>query len=69
LGRNPRRGGSHEEGPVEPSRSPPELIDVRIGELGDWRGEMISRLRALIKEAGPEVAEEWKWKTPVWTTG
>ena len=44
-----------------------ELIDARIEALGDWRGEMLSRLRALIKEAEPEVAEEWKWTTPVWS--
>ena len=48
--------------------SPSELIDARIDELGDWRGEMLSRLRALIKEAEPEVVEEWKWRgTPVWS--
>ena len=48
--------------------SPSELIDARIEELGDWRGEMLARLRALIKEADPEVAEEWKWRgTPVWS--
>lgn len=48
--------------------SPSELIDARIEDLGDWRGEMLSRLRALIKEAEPEVAEEWKWRgTPVWS--
>ena len=50
------------------AESPTELIDARIEELGDWRGEMLSRLRALIKEADPEVAEEWKWRgTPVWS--
>jgi hypothetical protein len=43
------------------------LIDARIRELGDWRGEMLSRLRALIKQADPEVVEEWKWETPVWS--
>ena len=42
------------------------LIDARINELGDWRGEMLSRLRALIKQADPEMTEEWKWNTPVW---
>lgn len=48
-------------------QSPSALIDARIEELGDWRGEMLSRLRALIKQADPEVAEEWKWRgTPVW---
>jgi hypothetical protein len=43
------------------------LIDARIQELGDWRGEMLSRLRALIKQADPEVVEEWKWRNPVWS--
>jgi hypothetical protein len=43
------------------------LIDARIEELGDWRGEMLARLRALIKDADPEVVEEWKWQTPVWS--
>ena len=47
--------------------SPSQLIDARIKELGDWRGEMLARLRALIKEADPEVVEEWKWRgVPVW---
>jgi hypothetical protein len=47
--------------------SPSELIDGRIEELGDWRGAMLSRLRALVKEADPEVVEEWKWRgVPVW---
>ena len=44
------------------------LIDARIQELGDWRGEMLSRLRALVKQADPRVVEEWKWMgTPVWS--
>lgn len=43
------------------------LIDVRIEELADWRGEMLSRLRALIKQADPEVIEEWKWGNPAWS--
>jgi hypothetical protein len=44
------------------------LIDARIQEFGDWRGEMLSRLRALIKQADPKVVEEWKWRgTPVWS--
>ena len=47
--------------------SPSELIDARIKELGDWRGEMLARLRELIKQAVPEVVEEWKWRgVPVW---
>ena len=50
------------------SKSPSQLIDARIKELGDWRGEMLSRLRALVKEADPEVVEEWKWRgVPVWS--
>ena len=52
------------------AESPSELIDARIQELGDWRGEMLARLRALIKAADPEVVEEWKWRgTPVWSHG
>ncbi|MGF7169369.1 hypothetical protein FHS91_001028 [Sphingobium xanthum] len=47
-----------------------ELIDGRIAELGDWRGETLARLRALIHEADPEVIEEWKWRgVPVWSHG
>ncbi|HEY2358793.1 MAG TPA: DUF1801 domain-containing protein [Phenylobacterium sp.] len=46
------------------------LIDARIRELGDWRGETLARVRALIKEADPEVVEEWKWRgVPVWSDG
>jgi hypothetical protein len=49
------------------SQNASELIDARIEELGDWRGEMLSRLRSLVKQADPEVVEEWKWRgTPVW---
>jgi hypothetical protein len=49
------------------SESPSELIDERIRELGDWRGKMLSQLRALIKQADPEIVEEWKWRgVPVW---
>jgi len=46
-----------------------ELIDARIEELGDWRGETLARLRALIRQAEPEVVEEWKWSVPVWSLG
>jgi hypothetical protein len=53
---------------TDESRSPSELIDLRIAELDDWRGETLSRMRGLIKEADPEVVEEWKWRgTPVWS--
>ena len=50
------------------STSPSQLIDAKIKELGDWRGKMLSRLRTLVKEADPEVVEEWKWRgVPVWS--
>jgi hypothetical protein len=50
------------------SKTPSQLIDARIKELGDWRGKMLSRLRTLVKEADPEVVEEWKWGgVPVWS--
>jgi hypothetical protein len=49
-------------------KSPSQLIDARIKELGDWRGKMLSRLRTLIREADPAVVEEWKWRgVPVWS--
>ena len=49
-------------------KSPSQLIDARIKELGDWRGQMVGLLRALVKEADPEVIEEWKWRgVPVWS--
>jgi len=47
--------------------TPAELIDGRIRELGGWRGERLAQLRALVHEALPEVVEEWKWRTPVWS--
>jgi hypothetical protein len=49
------------------ARSASHLIDERIAELGGWRGEMLARLRKLIKEADPDVVEEWKWNVPVWS--
>jgi hypothetical protein len=49
------------------SESPSNLIDARIKELGDWRGKTLSRLRALVKQADPEVVEDWKWQVPVWS--
>src|SRR5450631_3575283 len=50
------------------TKSPSQLIGARIKELGDWRGKMLSRLRTLVKEADPEVVEEWKWRgVPVWS--
>ena len=57
-----KKSGSQE------SKSPSQLIDARIKELGDWRGKTLSRLRTLVKEADPEVVEEWKWRgVPVWS--
>jgi hypothetical protein len=57
-----------EKGAVREGESPSRLIDARIAELTDWRGEMLARLRALIKQAAPEVLEEWKWRgVPVWS--
>ena len=57
-----RNSGSDEGG------TPSELIDARIEQLGDWRGETLARIRALIRQADPEVVEEWKWRgVPVWS--
>ena len=52
---------------VPEGKTPSDMIDQRIEELDDWRGEMLSRLRALIKAADPKVVEEWKWNVPVWS--
>jgi hypothetical protein len=55
------------ESPSETGKSPSALIDARIEELGDWRGDLLGRLRALVKEADPDIVEEWKWRgVPVW---
>ena len=63
----PRRAGACTSLVTMSAGSPSELIDARIVELGDWRSETLARIRDLIKEADPEVVEEWKWKgTPVW---
>ena len=52
---------------AQPSKSPARLIDARIKELGDWRGVMLGQIRAVVKDADPEVVEEWKWRgVPVW---
>ena len=59
-----KRGSKESKG----EESPTQLIDARIRELADWRGEMLARVRALIKQADPEVIEEWKWRgVPVWS--
>ena len=61
-----KRQSGPEEGKARDS--PSELIDARIRELSDWRGEMLARVRTLIKQADPEVVEEWKWRgVPVWS--
>ena len=53
---------------AQEDRSPTQLIDQRIEDLGDWRGEMLARLRGLIRQADPEAVEEWKWRgVPVWS--
>jgi hypothetical protein len=57
------------EEPDAEGRPASELIDKRIAELGDWRGDALSRMRELIREAGPGVVEEWKWGVPVWSHG
>jgi hypothetical protein len=62
---NKRQRGSEEGNAGD---SPSQLIDARIKELSDWRGEMLARVRTLIKQADPEVVEEWKWRgVPVWS--
>lgn len=52
---------------ADAGKSPSQLIDQRVAELGDWRGERLARLRALIRAADPGITEEWKWNTPVWS--
>ena len=55
---------------TQEDRSASQLIDARIAELGDWRGKVLSRIRGLIREADPEVVEEWKWRgVPAWSHG
>ena len=61
--RFPKKTPAHDEG-----KSPSELIEARLRELGDWRGPLLSRLRAVILSAGPSVVEEWKWNVPVWSS-
>lgn len=51
---------------VKESQSPSKLIDARVQELGDWRGDMLARLRAVITKAHPGIVETWKWDVPVW---
>jgi hypothetical protein len=59
-----------EKSATSEGESPSRLIDARIRELGDWRGEKLAHVRALIRQADPEVVEEWKWRgVPVWSDG
>jgi hypothetical protein len=62
--KTPAKVGAKATAPAAPAST---LIDQRIRELGDWRGETLARLRALIRDADPEAVEEWKWNTPVWS--
>jgi hypothetical protein len=57
-----KRSGTSQEG-----QSASQLINGKIAGLGDWRGDTLDRIRALIKEADPDILEEWKWETPVWS--
>jgi hypothetical protein len=66
-GCNPRLGQVMKKSGSTEGPSASELIDKRIAEIGDWRGETLSRMRKLIKEADPDVVEEWKWGVPVWS--
>ena len=54
--------------PSDLGKSPSQLIDARILELGDWRGEALSHLRSVIRNAHPSIVEEWKWNVPVWSS-
>ncbi len=59
-----------DEQSAKDTKSPSQLIDERIKELGDWRGRVLSKIRGLIRQTDPEVIEEWKWRgTPVWSHG
>ena len=53
--------------PPPKGKTPSDMIDAKIASLGDWRGEMLARIRALIRQADPKVVEEWKWSVPVWS--
>ena len=61
---NTRSGDAQDQKAGEPASS---LIDARIRELGDWRGQTLARVRAIIRQADPGVVEEWKWRVPVWS--
>jgi hypothetical protein len=70
MGSSEAREGRVQDGDAQDGISPAERIDERIRELADWRGEMLARLRGLIRHAIPDVVEEWKWRgVPVWYQG
>ncbi len=63
-----RASAGSDESMARKSKSPSQLIDEKIKELGDWRGELLSRLRNLVRQADPDVVEEWKWRgVPLWS--
>ena len=65
---NPKKSASTKAKSASKSdKSASQMIDERIAELGDWRGKMLSQLRGIIKQADPDVVEEWKWSVPVWS--
>lgn len=66
--KSPATKPSSQKAPAsDAGKSPSELIDARIGELQDWRGQLLSALRTLIRGTDPDISEEWKWNTPVWS--
>jgi len=67
AGPDQREAAAMKNSPSHGAESPAELIDARIANLDDWRGPMLSRLRAVVKDADPDVVEEWKWRNPVWS--
>jgi hypothetical protein len=64
-----KKSGSQKKSGSPTSKPASQMIDARINELEDWRGRMLGRLRAPVREADPEVVEEWKWEVPVWSHG
>src|SRR6476469_5690127 len=67
IGRKTSKSKTAKKSAAPSGKSASRMIDGRIKELGDWRGEMLSQIRALIKQADPDVVEEWKWENPVWS--
>jgi len=67
TGRKTSKSKTAKKSAAPSGKSASRMIDGRIKELGDWRGKMLSQIRALIKQADPDVVEEWKWENPVWS--